>query len=223
MKKTLRFDHRLHLSNQLYAYAETLSSSPSELLKELERETHLKTLAPQMLSGTLQGQILRMVSLIQNPRRILEIGTFTGYATLCLADGLHQDGELHTIEVNEELEWLIQKYIRQSEWRSSINLHIGDAAEIIPTLDGPFDLIFLDAGKHDYITHYELAMKKAAPKALILADNVLWSGKVLNENPDADTRMVLEFNAHLRQDPRVDTVLLPIRDGIMMARVRPQN
>lgn len=211
-------DSRLYYSPALLKYAEAHSGEPNALLFELERETFLKTLAPQMLSGRLQGQFLRIISMIARPSRILEIGTFTGYSALCLAAGLPPDGQLHTIEVNDELEWLIRKYFNRSEYADAITLHIGDATEIIPHLAEPFDLIFIDAGKHDYIRHYELALAKANPGALILADNVLWSGKVVDEKPDADTRLVMTFNNHVQNDHRVENVLLPVRDGLMMVR-----
>lgn len=218
MKKRLNADVRINHTDDLIRYAESNSTQLDALLLELERETHLKTLAPQMISGQLQGQFLRMISLIQQPRRILEIGTFTGYSALCLAEGLCPGGQLHTIEVNDELEWMIHQFFTKSRWSDSIILHIGDAAQIIPKFNELFDLVFIDAGKLDYLQHYELAMEKTAPGALILADNVLWSGKVIDEKTDADTRSVIEFNQHVQNDARVDNVLLPLRDGVMIVR-----
>jgi len=206
--------------HRLNDYCEAHSTPPGDLLYRLERETHLKTLAPQMLSGPLQGQFLRMLSRMLRPQRILEVGTFTGYSALCLAEGLAEGGQLHTIEVNPELEYLIRKYIRLAGREQQIALHLGDAADIIPGLEGPFDLAFLDAGKQDYRLHYELILPVLRPGGLILADNVLWSGKVLEPAADADAESIRAFNTFVVEDERVEQVFLPVRDGLLLAQKR---
>lgn len=221
MKEVHRFDARLNQSlRAVVAYAEAHSTPLDPLLHELDRETHLKTLAPQMMSGLLQGQFLRLLSMIQGPRRILEVGTFTGYGTLCLAAGLTSGGHMDTVEVNDELAWIIRKYLRKAGLEEQVALHLGDAMDLLPTLPGPYDLVFLDAGKHDYIRHYELVMEKVNPGGLILADNVLWSGKVVEKPEDPDARLLHQFNEHVQRDERVENVLLPLRDGLMIARKR---
>ena len=204
--------------NALNTYCEKHSTLPSELLQELDRETHLKTLAPQMLSGHLQGQFLRLISLLTQPKAILEIGTFTGYAAICLAEGLAEGGALHTIEANEELEYLIRNYIEKARMQEKIQLHIGDALALIPELAGPFDLVFIDAGKREYIDFYNLVLEKVAPGGLIIADNVLWSGKVLEEAEDEDTQTLQAFNKMVQEDVRVENLMLPLRDGLLLIR-----
>ena len=200
-----------------YDLAHTTPLPP--LFQALERETHLRTLSPQMLSGPQQGALLRFISLMLRPRRVLEIGTFTGYAALCLAEGLTEDGLLHTIEVNDELAWLIRQYVEKAGLSDKIRLHLGDAADIVPHLDETFDLIFLDAGKMDYAQHYELVLPKLRPGGFLLADNVLWDGKVAGtEMKDATTLALRAFNDKIHQDPRVENLLLPLRDGLMMVR-----
>ncbi len=218
-----RFQNPNPLRNEtdpIVVYATEMSMPVPALLRELERETHLKTLAPQMLSGPLQGRLLSLLSKLLQPKCILEIGTFTGYSALCLAEGLPEDGELHTIEANDELEYLIRKYFSRSEQRKQLHLHIGHAREIIPKLAGNFDLVFLDAGKRDYTKYYDLLIERIKPGGIILADNVLWSGKLIFEREDPDARLLHQFNEKLRQDDRVETVLLPIRDGLLVARKR---
>jgi len=197
------------------------SSSLSAVLHDLERETHLRTLGPQMLSGEYQGQLLRFLSLMLRPRRVLEIGTFTGYTALCMAEGLTEDGVLHTIEANDELGWLIKKYIQQAGMEHKIVLHLGDAAQVAPTLDEVFDLVFLDAGKLDYPAHYEMALAKMRPGGFLLADNVLWDGKVASGNERDETAVALRaFNDFVQQDKRVENLLLHLRDGLMIVRKR---
>jgi len=203
---------------KITTYCERHTSSQSSLLYQLERETHLKTLAPQMMSGQLQGQLLTIISQLVQPKIALEIGTFTGYAALCLAKGLPIDGRLYTIEVKEELESLIRKYIDQSNKAAQIELLIGDAATIIPTLPTPFDLVFIDAGKRFYAEHYDLVINQVRSGGIILVDNVLWSGKVTLKTQDKDTRIIHEFNQKVWKDERVENVLLPIRDGINVIR-----
>ena len=204
--------------NDLTEYCEKNSTSPDKLLKELERETHLKTLAPQMLSGHLQGQFLSMVSCWVQPSAILEIGTFTGYGTICLARGLAETGTLHTIEVNPELTYISRKYFQKAGLDHKIQHYIGDARDLIPKIDADFDLAYIDAGKNDYALHYDLAFEKMKPGGVLLIDNVLWSGKVIEGLQDRDTQTIEAFNQKLMQDNRVDNLLLPIRDGIMIAR-----
>ncbi len=210
------------LIRQLTAYAERHTAPLSPLLEELERETHLKTLSPQMLSGRLQGQLLRLFSRLLQPRRILEIGTFTGFSALCLAEGLAPGGELHTIEVNPELEYLIRRYIGRAGWEDRIRLHIGPAEKIIPDLEGPFDLVFIDAAKQEYALFYELVVDRVRPGGLLLADNVLWSGKVLDPAGDLDAQSLDAFNEEVQRDPRVENLLLPLRDGLMVMRRRDE-
>ena len=194
--------------------------SPEEdYLHELDRETHLKVLRSRMLSGHLQGQILSMISRMIKPRCILEIGTFTGYSALCLAKGLAEGGLLHTIEIDDELESIAQKYFLKSGMASRIIQHIGDAREIIPTINQPFDLVFIDADKREYCEYYNLVFDRVAVGGYILADNILWDGKVVNPEAanEEQTRGILDFNELVQNDPRVKNVILPIRDGIMVA------
>jgi len=190
-------------------------------LYRLERETHLRTLSPQMLSGHLQGQLLRLLSTMIQPRLALEIGTFTGYSAICIAGGLAPGGILHTIEANAELSYIIEKYVAEAGLADRIQLHVGNALEIVSTLDGPFDLVWIDAGKLDYADYFDMVFDKVSPGGYILADNVLWSGKVIAENRDADTQALHEFNQKIHADPRVENIILPIRDGILLARKRP--
>ena len=196
------------------------SSPLGRYFVDLERETHLRTLAPQMLSGEYQGQLLRFFSFMLRPKRVLEIGSFTGYTALCMAEGLAEDGILHTIEANDELAWVIQKHIQLAGMEKKIKLHLGDAAKVIPMLDEMFDLVFLDAGKLDYPPHYELALAKMRPGGFLLADNVLWDGKVVSGGEDETTCALRAFNDFVQQDERVENLLLPLRDGLMMVRKR---
>src|SRR5574344_2658830 len=199
-------------------YCEEHSTHESELLYQLDRETNLKVLRPRMISGPLQGAFLSLLSRMIKPQTILEIGTYTGYATLCLSDGLASNGTIDTIEIDCELEDIIQKYFDQSPHRSQIQLHIGDALQIIPQLHKTWDLVFIDAEKKDYLAYYEAVLPQTRKGGIILADNVLWSGKVvqpIKEN-DKDTQAILQFNEYIQNDIRVRTLLLPLRDGIMM-------
>lgn len=208
------------LVEKMYDYAETHSTSPAPVLHELERETHLKTLRPRMLSGALQGRFLSLLSKLMLPRRILEIGTFTSYATICLAEGLAQDGLIYTMEADEELEYLIQKFVEKSNLEQKVIIQIGDALKMIPNLNEMFDIVFIDAGKRDYPTYFDLVIDKVRSGGIIIADNVLWSGKVALDpkTHDRDTKILDNFNKKLYQDPRVETLLLPLRDGLMIAR-----
>lgn len=206
------------ISEKINDYAEAHTSPDSSILNQLVRDTHLKTLAPRMLSGHLQGRFLSMISHLIRPKRILEIGTFTGYSALCLAEGLAEEGILYALEANDELEYLIQKYIKEAQLESKIQLLIGNALEIIPTLNESWDIVFIDAGKRDYPLYYDLVIDKVRSGGLIIADNILWSGKVVAEKKDLDTRIIDDFNKMIQDDVRVENVLLPIRDGLMMAR-----
>ena len=206
------------MEDLLQAYCNAHTSPISKTLYELERETHLKTLAPQMISGPYQGQLLRFISMMVKPECVLEIGTFTGYGAICLSAGLQDEGKLHTIEVNEEMEYLIRKYLEKASLTEKVELHIGDARDLIPTLEASFDLVFIDAGKKDYSLYYELILDKLRPGGLILADNVLWSKKVLYPSKDEDTELIKAFNKMVQEDERVENILLPIRDGLTIAR-----
>jgi len=190
------------------------------VLTELDRETHLKVLGARMLSGHLQGQILTMISKMIQPKTILELGTFTGYSAICLAKGLKEDGKLVTIEVDDELEALARKYFKKAGLEHRIEHRIGSALEIIPTLSEKFDLVFIDADKREYVQYYELLIDRIGSGSYILADNTLWSGKVLDE-PKADdlqTKGIIEFNELLKKDDRVEKVILPLRDGMTLIR-----
>jgi len=190
----------------------------SPLLKTVNRETYIKETMPHMLSGHYQGRVLAMLSKLVNPTRILEIGTFTGYATLCLAEGLSTDGELHTIDINEEQEERVQGYFDASPYSDKIHYHIGDAAEVIPTIAGDFDLVFIDADKKRNLYYFNLLIDRVPSGGLLLVDNVLWKGKVLLDNPDNQTKQVLALNETLAQDDRVEKLILPIRDGLFVLR-----
>lgn len=203
----------------LHQYCKEHSSNQDELLWKLERETHLKTLAPQMISGPLQGKLLELLSKMIQPTYVLEIGTFTGYSALCLAKGLQKGGKLTTVEVNKELQPIINKYIELAGYEDHIQLVIGKAEECIPSLPGShFDLIFIDAGKKQYQEHYDLVLPKLRPGGWILCDNVLWSGKVIHSNTDKETAAIHAFNNYVASDDRVEKVLLPLRDGLYIIR-----
>lgn len=204
----------------LYQYCIQHSTAPSEVLYELDRETHLKTLAPQMMTGPLQGQLLRFISLWIQPKVALEIGTFTGYGAICIAEGLPEGGILHTIEPNRELEYIFRKYVAQAGLEERIHLHTGRAENIIPTLDCRFDLVVIDGGKQDYSLHYNLVVEKMNTNGVILVDNVLWDGKVVQEKKDKDTLLIHQFNEKIQGDPRVENLLLPLRDGVLIIRVK---
>ncbi|UUV21908.1 O-methyltransferase [Paenimyroides aestuarii] len=209
------------ISEELEQYIAKHSAVEPELLQQLNKETHQKVLQPRMLSGHFQGRVLSMLSKILHPKHILEVGTYTGYATLCLAEGLKTDGTIDTIDINEELEAMQQKYFNASEFKNQITQHIGNAMDIIPTLDKKFDLVFIDADKENYINYWNLVVPKMNKGGIILSDNVLWSGKVLEtvKKNDRSTQVLLEYNKIVNEDPRVETVLLPIRDGLTVSRV----
>lgn len=203
-------------------YAVKHSQNEPQLLKELNRETWQKVLNPRMLSGAFQGRVLSMISKLIQPKSILEIGTYTGYSALCLAEGLYKDGLLHTIDKNEELEELQLKYFEKSGFQSQIKQYTGNAIEIIPSIKSTFDLVFIDADKSNYLNYFELIIGKMNKGGVILSDNVLWSGKVVEDlNPkDIDTKTLLAYNKLLKEDSRLETVLLPIRDGLTITRVK---
>jgi predicted O-methyltransferase YrrM len=205
---------------ELEKYLNQHTTPVSDLLNRLQKETFQKTTQPQMLSGAYQGRMLSLISKIIRPKTILEIGTFTGYATLCLAEGLPKDGKIITIDRNEELMYLPKKYFDQSEFAKQIEMKIGNALEILEELDESFDLVFIDADKSNYINYYEKVLEKMNTGGVILADNVLWYGKVLEEAKpnDKDTIILKEFNELVAKDERVDAIILPIRDGISLIR-----
>lgn len=209
------------ISEELENYVAAHSENEPELLQQLNKETHQKVLQPRMLSGHFQGRVLSMLSKIINPKHILELGTYTGYATLCMVEGLCEDGTIDTIDINEELEEIQSKYFEQSGKRNQIIQHIGNALEIIPLLEKKFDLVFIDADKENYINYWKLIVPMMNKGGIILSDNVLWSGKVLEEvqKNDKSTRILLEYNKITKEDPRVETVLLPIRDGLTVSRI----
>lgn len=209
------------LSEELETYVTLHSQDEPELLVKLNKETHQKILQPRMLSGHFQGRVLSMLSKIIHPTNILEVGTYTGYATLCLAEGLAENGTIDTIDNEEELFDFQRKYFDKSQWSSQIKQHLGDGIDIIPTLTKKYDLVFIDADKENYINYFHLIVPMMNKGGIILSDNVLWSGKVLEEVKPGDitTKILLEFNQLLKDDPRVETVLLPIRDGLTVSRV----
>lgn len=210
------------LPEKIDNYVVANSQEEPKILKELTRETWQKVLNPRMLSGAFQGRVLSMLTKIINPKNILEIGTYTGYATLCFAEGLPKDGQIITIDKNEELETLQNKYFEKSGYRNQITQLVGNAIEIIPTLEQKLDLVFIDADKSNYINYFNLIIDKMNPGGIILSDNVLWSGKVVEtlDLKDKDTKVLLEYNKLLNEDARIETVLLPIRDGLTVSRVK---
>lgn len=198
------------------------TQSEPQILHELTRETWQKVLNPRMLSGAFQGRVLSMISKLVQPKNVLEIGTYTGYSALCIAEGLADNGMIHTIDKNEELVSLQQKYFKKSGFQDHIKSHVGNALEIIPTINEKFDLVFIDADKSNYINYFHLIMEKMNSGGIILSDNVLWSGKVVEElgPKDVDTKVLLAYNSLLNSDKRLETVLLPIRDGLTISRVK---
>lgn len=201
-------------------YAEAHSQPETKLLARLSRETYTKILAPRMLSGHLQGRVLSMLSKITQPKSILEVGTYTGYSAICLAEGLLPEGKLYTIDINEELEDMARSYFEEAGITHQVDYRIGNALDILPDLDTTFDLVFIDADKINYSNYFDLIVNKVNKNGLIIADNVLWSGKVLMESSkfDKDTLAIDNFNKKVHQDERVENVLLPLRDGLMLLR-----
>jgi len=210
------------LPDNIENYATQHSQKEPQLLQELYRETWQKALVPRMISGHLQGRVLSMISKLVRPKTVLEIGTYTGYSALCLAEGLQTEGILHTIDHNEELFSLQRKYFERSPYKDRIVQHTGDALEVLQTLECRFDLVFIDADKANYTNYFHAVIGKMEPGGVILSDNVLWSGKVI-EAPaakDEDTLALIAYNKLINQDPRVESVLLPIRDGLTISRLK---
>jgi caffeoyl-CoA O-methyltransferase len=209
------------ISQELEDYIEQHSEKEPALLAALNKETYQKILLPRMLSGHFQGRVLSMLSKLIRPVNILEIGTYTGYSALCLCEGMQEGGQLHTIDIKEELVDFQRKHFDKSPWGKQIVQHLGEAIDIIPTLEMKFDLVFIDADKENYLNYFELILPKMNKGGIILSDNVLWSGKVLEplQPNDLSTKIIMEYNELLKNDPRVETVLLPIRDGLTVSRV----
>jgi caffeoyl-CoA O-methyltransferase len=209
----------MHLvSSEIENYIEAFSSKEDAVLTELSRETHLKVPMPQMLSGNVQGQLLQMISALIQPKRILEIGTYTGYSAICLAKGLSNDGLLYTLDINEELQPMCEKYFAKANLSSKIKQLIGDAQKLIPELNETFDLVFIDADKVNYSNYYDLVFDKVRAGGYVIADNVLWSGKVIEEKKDKDTLAIHQYNQKLAADKRVKSFILSLRDGLNIAQ-----
>ncbi len=206
------------IPEELQQYVEQHTSPESDLLRRINRDTHAGVLRPRMLSGHLQGRLLAMISCMLRPQTILEIGTYTGYSALCMAEGLAEGGRLITIDINEELEDRVRATFAASSLADRIDFRIGNALKVIPELNETFDLVFIDADKENYSAYYDLVLPRVREGGIILADNVLWSGKVLQTKLDKDTKAIIEFNRKIQEDRRVENVLLPVRDGIMMIR-----
>jgi predicted O-methyltransferase YrrM len=208
------------LPKEIEEYALKNSDPELDVLYRLNRETHVKMTMPQMLSGHMQGLMLQMFSKMIRPKNILEIGTFTGYSAICLAQGLQEGGKLHTIDINEEFSDIITRHVKMAGLEGKIQLHIGPAVNILPTLNELFDLVFIDADKENYSTYYDQVFPKVKQGGYIIADNVLWSGKILNSpmKMDIETKALFDYSAKINADPRVENVLLPLRDGLMIAR-----
>ncbi|MAQ69978.1 MAG: methyltransferase [Flavobacteriales bacterium] len=209
------------LPEPILNYSRKFSSPQNKVLKELERETQYKILMPRMISGHLMGSFLQLISTIIKPKYILEIGTYTGYSAICLASGLQEEGELHTIEINQELEDFASKYFKNAKLDNKIKMHIGNAKDIIPNLTHTFDIIFIDADKKNYCLYYEMALQKIKRGGYIIIDNVLWSGKVLEKakKNDLETKEIQKLNQKIATDARVENLLIPLRDGIMICKV----
>lgn len=210
------------ISQKLDDYVCAHTAEEPKILYDLNRETHMNVLRPRMLSGHFQGRVLSMLSKMIKPNDVLEIGTYTGYSALCFAEGLAENGKIVTIDKNEELEDLVNEYVAKSEYKDQIKCIIGDAMEIIPGLKREFDIVFIDADKSNYLNYYNMVIDKVRKGGYIILDNVLWSGKVLEEveEEDLDTKVLIEMNDVIHNDDRVEEVLLPIRDGLMIVRVK---
>lgn len=209
------------INEEIQAYCDRHTSLQKSLLDQIDRETNLEVLKPRMLSGFFQGRALSMFSKMIKPKYVLEIGTYTGFSALCMAEGLVNGGQLITLDINEELEDRVRSYFKESEYAGQIDYRIGNALNLIPEIDKTFDLVFIDADKINYLNYYHLVIDKINPGGYIIADNVLWSGKVVGmqkKNDDEDTLALLEFNRQVQEDPRVENILLPLRDGLMMIR-----
>ncbi len=208
------------ISEELDDYIIKHSQDEPQLLQQLSKETYQKIMQPRMLSGHFQGRVLSMISKLVNPKNILEIGTYTGYSALCLSEGIQSNGELHTIDIDEELFNFQRKYFDKSNFGNQIHQHLGNALEIIPELDKTFDLVFIDADKENYSNYFNCVIDKLNSRGIILSDNVLWSGKVIEElqPDDTSTKALIEYNTLLKNDDRIETILLPIRDGLTISR-----
>ena len=207
------------IDQKILDYVELFSQQEPLLLKELNKETNLKVLNPRMLSGSYQGRILSIISKILKPKMVLEIGTYTGYSALCIAEGLDVGGTIDTIDINEELQQIQNKFFDKSGFTKQINQHVGNALEIIPTINKTFDLVFLDADKENYIEYFHLIIDKVSSGGLIIVDNVLWSGKVIKaHNNDFVTKKLIEFNNLINDDKRIENIILPVRDGLSICR-----
>ncbi len=208
------------LPKEIDEYAGKYTAEENKTLSDLNRETHIKVLIPRMLSGHIQGRILSMFSHMIQPKNILEIGTYTGYSAICFAEGMQPDGKLITIDINHELETMANSYFKKSGFENQIEMKIGNAMDIVPSLTMNFDLVFIDADKHNYSNYFDLVIDKVNKGGFIIADNVLWSGKVTTDevNTDKDTKALDEYNKKIHEDPRVVNVLMPVRDGLMVAR-----
>ena len=208
------------IDKEIENYALNHSSQENDLLKELNRQTHVQILQPRMLSGHLQGKVLSMFSYMINPKRVLEIGTYTGYSALSIAEGLAVDGEIITIDLNKELEPFTRSYFEKSDYNSKIKFLLGNALEVIPTLYETWDLVFIDADKENYSAYFDLVINQVRKGGFIIVDNVLWSGKVLHEVApnDMETKGIIAFNSKVHADSRVENLLLPVRDGLMILR-----
>ena len=204
------------VNNKIEDYIRKNSSKEPEILKDLNKETYLKVLNPRMLSGHIQGRFLSIITKLIKPKKILEIGTYTGYSAICMAEGLIENGIIHTIDINEELVSIQNKYFAKSKCNNSIIQHVGDARNIIKSINEKFDLVFLDADKENYIEYYELVIEKVIKGGLIIADNVLWTGKVVEPEKDDDelTQCLIDFNKMINEDDRVENIILPLRDGL---------
>ncbi len=207
------------LSTEITAYIEQHTTQENELLNKLYKETYLKVPQPNMISGMLQGRLLSLLSKMMNPKAILEIGTYTGYATICLAQGLSAEGKIVTIDINEELQEMVGRYVREAGLESKFVQHIGHAVDIIPQLDMVFDIVFIDADKKNYSNYYDLCFDKVRPGGIILADNVFWDLKVIDERvKDINTESLRAFSRKIQADPRVENTILPVRDGLSLIR-----
>ena len=204
------------VNNKIEDYIRKNSSKEPEVLKDLNKETYLKVLNPRMLSGHLQGRFLSIITKLIKPKKILEIGTYTGYSAICMAEGLIENGIIHTIDINEELVSIQNKYFAKSKCNNSIIQHVGDARNIIKSINEKFDLVFLDADKENYIEYFKLVIEKVKKGGLIIADNVLWTGKVVEPDKDDDelTQYLIDFNKMINEDDRVENIILPLRDGL---------
>lgn len=206
------------LSSEIQEYVENHTSPESDLLKKLNRETHAKVMMPRMLSGHLQGRVLSLFSYMLRPKNILEVGTYTGYSALCMAEGLAEDGVLTTIDVNEELEDMVRGYFEESPYAEKINYIIGNARDVIPSLDIKPELVFIDADKKNNGLYFDMIIDHVPSGGIIMVDNVLWSGKAVEGKLDKKTQMILDFNSKIHNDDRVENVLFPVRDGLMVMR-----